>query len=217
MKYFSCFLLAAASTSFASHVGDTYKQVLEENGEPRSQVAAGSRRVLQYDDVAIVLRDNRVISIKPAADAPPAPSAPAPVVAPTGTRTQNMATVKKTLDDAVSRVQRIVNQPVKQLPHLGDMQVAVFSPGWFHDGAIKPDFNNVDVRATQEFPYASHEYVTSNLNPGVAFVGAELEFNSMTKFFYTDRSMPKKKLTEAEMLEINRLYRIIGQCEQQLN
>ena len=66
-------------------------------------------------------------------------------------------------------------------------------------------------------PYARHEYVTSNLNPGVDFVGAELEFNSMTKFFYSDRSVPKKKLAESEMLEINRLYRIIGQCEQQLN
>jgi hypothetical protein len=38
----------------------------------------------------------------------------------------------------------------------------------------------------------------------------------MTKYFYEDRSLPKKKLTEAEMLEINRLYRVIGQCEQQL-
>ena len=28
--------------------------------------------------------------------------------------------------------------------------------------------------------------------------------------------MPKKKLSQAEMLEINRLYRIIGRCERQL-
>jgi hypothetical protein len=54
------------------------------------------------------------------------------------------------------------------------------------------------------------------LNPGVCFLGNELEFNAMTKFFYTDRTLPKKKLTEAEMLEINRLYRIIGTCEQKL-
>jgi hypothetical protein len=38
----------------------------------------------------------------------------------------------------------------------------------------------------------------------------------MTKYFYTDRSVPKKRLTEAEMLEINRLYRIIGHDEEQL-
>ena len=35
----------------------------------------------------------------------------------------------------------------------------------------------------------------------------------MTKFFYTNRSLPKRKLTEAEMIEINELYRIIGKCE----
>jgi hypothetical protein len=38
----------------------------------------------------------------------------------------------------------------------------------------------------------------------------------MTKYFYIDRSLPKKKLTEAEMLEINKLYRVIGACEEQL-
>ena len=59
-------------------------------------------------------------------------------------------------------------------------------------------------------------YVTSDLNPGVVFVGLQLEFNAMTKYFYLDRSVPKKKLTQAEMVEINRLYRIIGHCEQQL-
>ncbi|HMD53952.1 MAG TPA: hypothetical protein VKJ65_05330, partial [Phycisphaerae bacterium] len=55
------------------------------------------------------------------------------------------------------------------------------------------------------------------LNPGVVFLGNELEFNSRTKYFYTDRLVPKKRLTEAEMLEINQLYRVIGHCEQQLD
>ena len=59
-------------------------------------------------------------------------------------------------------------------------------------------------------------YVTSDLNPGVVFIGSQLEFNSMTKYFYVDRTLPKRKLSEAEMLEINRLYRVIGRCEQQL-
>ena len=45
------------------------------------------------------------------------------------------------------------------------------------------------------------------------FRGSDLEFNPMTKYFYTDRSLPKKKLQEYEMLEINRFYRIIGQFE----
>jgi hypothetical protein len=51
----------------------------------------------------------------------------------------------------------------------------------------------------------------------VAFPGDQVEFNSQLKFFYADRNVPKKKLTEAEMIEINRLYRIIGHCEEQLS
>jgi hypothetical protein len=38
----------------------------------------------------------------------------------------------------------------------------------------------------------------------------------MTKYFYTDRSLPKKRLGAAEMTEINRLYRIIGAREQDI-
>jgi hypothetical protein len=51
----------------------------------------------------------------------------------------------------------------------------------------------------------------------VVWAGRDLEFNSMTKFFYVDRSVPKKKLTEEEMIQINKLYRIIGRCERVLN
>lgn len=118
---------------------------------------------------------------------------------------------------AVQAVQRIVNQPVTRLPRTKEMRVAGFGPVWFHDGAVYPDFNNVDVRKTRETTtYDKHEYVTSDLNPGVVFIGKELEFNAMTKAFYLDPTFPKKKLSETEMLEINRLYRIIGRCEQQL-
>jgi hypothetical protein len=46
--------------------------------------------------------------------------------------------------------------------------------------------------------------------------GYLLEFNAMTKYFYTDRSTPKKRLGQAEMAEVNRLYRIIGAREQDL-
>lgn len=121
------------------------------------------------------------------------------------------------MDAAVHQVEKIVNQPVVAYRRTAGMHVGVYGPGgWFHPGATKPDFNNVDVRTTQETPYASHQYVASDLNPSLVFLGSQLEFNSMTKYFYTNRSLPKKKLTEAEMLEINRLYRIIGRCEQQL-
>ena len=120
------------------------------------------------------------------------------------------------MEAAIHQVEKIVNQPVAAYRRAPGMHVSQYSPGWFHEGAVKPDFNTVDVRATQETPYDQHEYVSSDLNPNIVFIGRQLEFNSMTKYFYTNRSLPKKKLTQAEMEEINRLYRIIGRCEQQL-
>jgi len=127
------------------------------------------------------------------------------------------AAVKTELNNAVLRVEQIVNQPVTQLNHTPEMSVSTYSPGWFHPGAERPDFKTVDIRATQDLNYAKNQYVTSDLNPGVAFPGKELEFNSKTKYFYMDRSLPKKKLTEAEMLEINRLYRVIARDEDELS
>ena len=130
---------------------------------------------------------------------------------------EQIAALKAQKDEAVSSVQQIVNQPVTHLKQTPEMSASVYSPGWFHDGAAIPDFDNVDVRKTQEFTYQDHKYVTSDLNPGEVFLGDELEFNSNTKYFYTDRSLPKKKLTEPEMLQINDLYRVIGRCNQQLD
>lgn len=95
------------------------------------------------------------------------------------------------------------------------MDYRISNEGWFHPGATKPNFNTVDVRTSQETPY--EKYITSNLNPGIVFWGPDLEFNSNIKYFYTDRNHPKKRLTEAEMVEINGLYRIIGRCEDELN
>lgn len=108
------------------------------------------------------------------------------------------------------KVVEIVNQPITHLPRSGSF--TVFSPGWFHAGATKPDFDNVDIRTTRELTYEG--YVTSDLNPAEMFIGRELEFNAMTKYFYTDRALPKKRLSETEMVEINGLYRVIGHDEQ---
>lgn len=108
------------------------------------------------------------------------------------------------------QVVEIVNQPITHLPRSGSF--TVFSPGWFHAGATRPDFNNVDIRTTQERPYEGH--VTSDLNPTEMFIGSELEFNAMTKYFYTNRTLPKKRLSDTEMVEINGLYRVIGHDEQ---
>src|SRR5262249_59241963 len=113
------------------------------------------------------------------------------------------ASVEAEKQAAIQEVQKIVNQPVTPIPRTEEMDVATYRPGWFHEGASKPDFNNVDVRRTQDTSYGQHQYVTSDLNPGVVFLGQEVEFNPMTKYFYTDRSLPKKRLSEKEMLEIN--------------
>jgi len=126
------------------------------------------------------------------------------------------AGLRAQLDDAVAQVKAIVNQPVAAYPKTADAQVGLYSPGWFHPGAVKPDFNHVDVRASQDLQYGRYAYVTSDLTPGLMFKGDECEFNSMTKWAYTDRSLPKKRLTDAEMVEVNRRYRIIGACEEKL-
>ncbi len=57
-------------------------------------------------------------------------------------------------------------------------------------------------------------YVTSDLNPSEMFLGDELEFNAVTKYFYIDRALPKKRLSEDEMLEVNNIYRSIAQSDQ---
>jgi len=134
---------------------------------------------------------------------------------PTNSLSDQIADVQVEMDAAIAQVQKIINQPPASYVRQPGMNVSRY-PYWFHEGAGKPDFNNVDVRTSQEKIYDKFDYVTSDLNPGVVFRGRDLEFNANTKYFYTDRSLPKKKLTEAEMLEINRLYRIIGRCEHQL-
>jgi hypothetical protein len=132
-------------------------------------------------------------------------------------KAKRKAELEEEKKDAVEKVREIVNQEVPQVRRTEDMPVAIFRPGWFHKGADRPDYNHVDVRKTQQTStYSKHEYVTSDLNDGIAFPGDEVEFNPATKYFYDDYSLPKKKLTDEEMEEINRLYRIIGHCEEEL-
>ena len=129
---------------------------------------------------------------------------------------EKRALLEAQLKDAMDTVRSIVNHPVQPIGRTAEMQVSTYRPGWFHQGSTKPDFNNVDVRKTQDIKYGQNQFVTSDLNPVLVWLGSQVEYNSMTKYFYTDYSVPKKKLTEDEMLEINRLYRIIGRCEQEL-
>lgn len=122
------------------------------------------------------------------------------------------------MDAAVAKAKAIINQPVRAYSYSRNMVTSsIIGNAWFHPGAITPDFNTVDIRKTQDLKYGKDKdvYITCSLNPGLAFLGTDLEFNSMTKFFYVDRNVPKKKLTQAEMLQINHLYRIIAKCQQQ--
>lgn len=210
------FLLIGVSAR-AVDVGDTYEQVLAEKGPPKSQMQAGANRLLNYPGVAIRLKDDVVVSIRVLAVGPsptPIPAFHEPEVR--LTKQQQIAKNEQAIADAIESVKEIVNQPAPSVPITPEMKVSWYGDMWFHPGAGTPDFNNVDIRKTQETPYSKYEFVSSNFTPTIAFPGSELEFNSMTKFFYTDRSVPKKKLTEAEMVEINRLYRIIGKNQTEL-
>jgi hypothetical protein len=60
---------------------------------------------------------------------------------------------------------------VTHLKRTPNMDVSIYSPGWFHEGAMTPDFDHVDIRKTQELTYLGHKYVASDLNPNEAFLG----------------------------------------------
>ncbi len=135
---------------------------------------------------------------------------------PAASKTDSLAALELESTNAWQRVLEIVNRPVTAYRRAPGMSVATLNEGWFHEGAFTPDFNTVDVRQSQEFPYANHQYISSVLNPGIVFPGPELEFNAMLKIFYTNRSLPKRRLTEAEMVEINNLYRVIGRYEDKI-
>ena len=133
-------------------------------------------------------------------------------LAATNSPAEQIAALQLQLTNAWQQVETIVNQPAQAYRYDPDYSVSIYSPGWFHPGAITPDFNTVDVRQSQELTYTS-PWVSSDITPTLMFRGSDLEFNAMTKLFYTNRSLPKKKLTEAEMLQINTLYRTIGHCQ----
>lgn len=135
---------------------------------------------------------------------------------PVVSKPDSLAALELESTNAWQRVLEIVNRPVTAYRRAPGMSVATSKEGWFHEGAFKPDFNTVDVRQSQEFPYANTRYITSDLNPGIVFPGPELEFNAALKIFYTNRSLPKRRLTEAEMVEINNLYRVIGRYEDKI-
>ncbi|HEV2328335.1 MAG TPA: hypothetical protein VGY56_06060 [Verrucomicrobiae bacterium] len=132
------------------------------------------------------------------------------------TNSEQIAALQLQLTNAWHQVEAIVNQPVTAYRRDAGYDVSVYRPGWFHPGAMTPDFNRVDVRKSQQLVYTS-PWVSSDLNPNMMFRGSDLEFNANTKLFYTNRDLPKKRLTEADMLQINSLYRIIGHCQSEID
>lgn len=213
--------LLIPNVGFCAKVGDSLEQVLAEKGPAKNQIDAGEIRVLTYPDAKIKLKSDIVVSITPVASTTvptPTPAKSSEVAAETSPAQNKAGTLlaERKLRRAIEIVQNIVNQPAEAIPIKPGMRVTNYGELWFHPGAIRPDFAHVDVRATQESSYSKFPYVTSDLNPGVAFDGSGLEFNSMLKIFYLDRTLPKKKLTEREMLEINQQYRVIAECQAQL-
>lgn len=134
----------------------------------------------------------------------------------TNSTADQIAALQLQLTNAWHQVEAIVNRPVTTYRREPGYDVSVYRPGWFHPGAITPDFNRVDVRQSQQLVYTS-PWVSSDVTPNMMFRGSDLEFNAMTKLFYTNRDLPKIKLTEADMLQINSLYRIIGHCQSEID
>jgi hypothetical protein len=209
----------------ASNEGDTYDQVIQDNGPPTSVLSGGTVKMLVYPKFSIKLRDGVVVSIKAAVvhSAPSAAAAPAaPAVAkgefvppdPSLAGAEQWAFLNREYAAALKQAIVIINQEVPGIPITENMRCADWAGGvWFHPGAITPDFLNVDIRQSQDISnYAKWDYITSDYHKGIAYPGDQVEFNSMTKLLYQDRTTPKKKLTEPEMVEVNRLYHIMGKA-----
>ena len=212
-KTFILYMALSAGASALS-VGDTYQQVTAEKGEPRSRMVAGNLQILNYPDFSIKLRDNTVVAVTPSGPANRTETLPKP--SPPQTPAQRLAATSRELQEAIARVQFIINQPPPMGMRTPQMRVWEYS-NWFDAGSLKPDFGKVDVRKTQETPYDAEDFVCLKSRPELVWAGHDLEFNPMLKFFYVDRSVPKKKLTNDEMAEINLLYRSIGRLEKELN
>ena len=96
------------------------------------------------------------------------------------------------------------------------MRVQTTAEAWYPETTTAPDYTNADVRATQQKNYDGKGYLATEANPGVVYFGDELEFNPVLNYYYVDRTFPKKKLTPAEMEQINALFREIAECDSQL-
>jgi hypothetical protein len=219
-----CVLLPIiAARSPCASVGETYDQVISEKGKPMSQVQAGSRQILTYPD-SVIKVDNGVVKSVTAVTRPsPTPKAAvhAAVTAPSpgnghplpnGFLASDVNDARTKLNKALAEAREIINQPMETFPMTPELKEKAgrYPEGWFHPGAEVPNFADPHVERTQNLDDGRYEWITSNLNPDVVFRSADKEFNSQTKFFYVDRTLPKKRLTKDEMAQLDVIYRQIG-------
>lgn len=128
-----------------------------------------------------------------------------------GDKSDGPPATRAAMDVAIQRVQAIVNQ----VPPAVSKPTGAESWNYgFHPGATKPDFDSTDIVSGREL--WPHDYIDMQGSPNVYYRGTDCEFNSQTKFFYTNRAVPKKRLTDVEYQELVRLYRFLGKCQRDL-
>ncbi len=110
------------------------------------------------------------------------------------------------------QIQAIVNQTPTTRPDKVGSTVSI----GFHAGAIKPNFKAItlpELKRGREFYNAETAWMQDA--PNVFYLARETEFNPMTKYFYTDRSKAKKRLSDAEYDRLLVLYHRLGELEGQ--
>jgi hypothetical protein len=203
--------------------GETFDQVIAEKGQPASQMAVGTRRVLNYPDAVVKLDGDVVVSYR-AIDRPtptPAPGFARPIHRPftgaqppdAGPMPTSVSEARRKLETALASAREIINQPVQGTPVTPQMlkqSAEQHLAGWDYLPAQTPNFIDAHIEDTQWLDTLGADWVTCNLTPGLAFRAKDLETNVQTRFFYTDLTLPKKRLSAEEMAQLDVIYHQIG-------
>jgi hypothetical protein len=202
--------------------GETFDQVIAEKGQPASQMAVGTRRILNYPDAVVKLDGDVVVSFR-SVDRPtptPAPGFARPVQRPftgaqppdAGPMPTSLSEARRKLETALANAREIINQPVPSVPVTPQMlkNSEQHLDGWMYLPAQTPAFMFAHVEDTQALDTWGAEWVTCNLTPGLAFRAKDLETNAQTRFFYMDLTLPKKRLSAEEMAQLDVIYHQIG-------
>ncbi len=59
------FFLVATFTARATGVGDSYEQVIQENGQPTGKMQAGDTMILRFTDQTVRLKAGKVVAVEP--------------------------------------------------------------------------------------------------------------------------------------------------------